>query len=176
MANPFAVFAVFYPPRRWILRRISMTQAHDRFALIALLVLFCIAELIVMSVLGAIGAAFVQLLRERRESRPPPWKMCRGCGYNLIASRKQCPECGLPIPPWPVERPRIRIYRGFVLVESGRGRDEKRNDFLDRFLRSVARRLRRWPADAARSAARLIFQSRNTSENVEVSARWWSKR
>lgn len=119
-----------------------MTSAHEGFLEIAFFALSGIAALIVVSVLGAIAQAIVVLLRERREARPPPWEVCRECGYNLIASRGHCPECGLPIPPWPVQRPRIRIYRGVVLVESGRGRDQKHDDVLERWLRSAARGIR----------------------------------
>src|SRR5215212_5201843 len=99
-----------------------MTSAHEGFLLLAMFVLMFLAIAIVFAVLFAVANTIDQIMRERRDARPPPWEVCRGCGYNLISSRDRCPECGRSIPPWPVERPRIRIYRGVVLVESGRGR------------------------------------------------------
>ncbi len=60
------------------------------------------------------------VIAERKQNRPPPWEVCTRCGYSLIASRDRCPECGQAIPPWPIEQPRIRIMRGFVIVRRPR--------------------------------------------------------
>jgi uncharacterized OB-fold protein len=58
------------------------------------------------------------MIAERRDRRAPPWLECRTCGYNLIARRVRCPECGDPIPQR-TDLPRVRVVRGFVIVERG---------------------------------------------------------
>jgi hypothetical protein len=99
-----------------------MTSAHGVFVLIALLAGVFILGLIAWATLTTIAETVAFLWREHREKKQAPWRVCRKCGYNVIASRGRCPECAEPIPPWP--KPRIRVVRGFVTVERQRRQDQ----------------------------------------------------
>lgn len=103
-----------------ILHRFYLGPEHDAFLFIAFVSVALFAYILICAIFVAVGEAFLHLCELKRKQRPPPWKVCRRCGYNLIASRYRCPECGSPIPPWPAETPRIRTVRGFVGVQRNR--------------------------------------------------------
>jgi hypothetical protein len=103
-----------------------MTMAHGQFVLVVFFVMLLLIGVILLAALVTLAGTVAQIWRERREKRSPPWRVCRKCGYNVIASRVRCPECGNPIPEWPKDEPRIRIVRGVVIVERQRRPDQWR--------------------------------------------------
>ena len=108
----------------------SVDSANSCDALLAFWTVCYVGLLLAAGVLPLF--AFIALLRaagmlmaDRRDRRPPPWMECRTCGYNLIASRVRCPECGSIIPVR-TARLRMRVVRGFVIVERGRAQPDQR--------------------------------------------------
>jgi hypothetical protein len=107
-----------------ILQRFRIGPEHEIFMFIVLLTFALLIYLLALCAVVVVWDTCAHLRAERKANRPPPWKICRTCGYNLIASQYWCPECGKPIPPWPKEKPRIRLVRGFVVVERNGLKDE----------------------------------------------------
>ena len=83
---------------------------------IVVVVVLCFAFLTIMGTIDHV----VLLRRQRRDAHPGP-PTCATCGYDLRASRDRCPECGTPFETPVPPPPRLRLYRGFVLVSSRRG-------------------------------------------------------
>jgi hypothetical protein len=115
-----ALLTTRIPSPNRILHRFYIGPEHEMFMIIAFLTFVLLMYLLAVCAVGTLWDTWAHLHAERKANRPPPWKVCRHCGYNLIASQYWCPECGKSIPPWPKEKPRIRLVRGFVVVERNR--------------------------------------------------------